>query len=207
VRELRWPGAWLVHAGPVGWGPVMERARAGPRLRRPCMPDLDPQTCEMGLSAALGISKTGCSSRSSNPIAIGVSQLKEQKRARTPRARAITPPRALLNCARACLDQTHTSLGPSTAPAFPAYMAGIVCERAASQALRTTGKEPACSCLICRMQAPEPDFGFGSNPCAFDGMPLAFFWLSSFSVSRCVVGSSIPATRGTRRAPFVGVAV
>jgi hypothetical protein len=54
------------------------------------------------------------------------------------------------------------------------------------------------------MQAPEPNFGFGSDPCAFDGVLLTFFWLSSFSVSRYVVGSSIPATRGTR-APFVGV--
>jgi hypothetical protein len=35
-------------------------------------------------------------------------------------------------------------------------------------------------------------------------MLLTFFWLSSFSVSRYVVGSSIPAIRGTR-APFVGV--
>jgi hypothetical protein len=54
------------------------------------------------------------------------------------------------------------------------------------------------------MQAPEHNFGFGSDPCAFDGIPLTSFWLSSFSVSWYVVGSSIPATCGTR-APFVGV--
>jgi hypothetical protein len=33
---------------------------------------------------------------------------------------------------------------------------------------------------------------------------IEFLWLSSFSVSRYVVGSSVPAARGTR-APFVGV--
>jgi hypothetical protein len=54
------------------------------------------------------------------------------------------------------------------------------------------------------MQLPEPNLGPGSDPCAFDGVLLTLFWLSSFSVSRYVVGSSIPATRGTR-APFVGV--
>jgi hypothetical protein len=54
------------------------------------------------------------------------------------------------------------------------------------------------------MQLPEPNFSPGSDPCAFDGMLLTVFWLSLFSVSRYVVGSSIPATRGTR-AIFVGV--
>jgi hypothetical protein len=54
------------------------------------------------------------------------------------------------------------------------------------------------------MQAPEPNVWFGSDPCAFDGVLLTFFWFSSFSVSRYVVESSTPAIRGTR-APFVGV--
>jgi hypothetical protein len=54
------------------------------------------------------------------------------------------------------------------------------------------------------MQLPEPNVGPRSDPCAFVGMLLTFFWLSSLSVSRYVVGYSIPATRGTR-APFVGV--
>jgi hypothetical protein len=55
------------------------------------------------------------------------------------------------------------------------------------------------------MQLPEPNVGPRSDPCAFVGMLLTFFWLSSFSVSRYVVGYSIPATRGSTCAPFVGV--
>ena len=31
------------------------------------------------------------------------------------------------------------------------------------------------------MQAPEPNVSPVSDPCAFDGMLLAFFWVSSFS--------------------------
>jgi hypothetical protein len=90
-------------------------------------------------------------------------------------------------------------------------MHGIVCERTRGArrrrlCLSTTGEqEPACS-LICR-RPNQANFGFGSDdPCAFDGMLLAFFWLSSFSVRRHGVGSSIPAptARGTR-SPFVGV--
>jgi hypothetical protein len=53
-------------------------------------------------------------------------------------------------------------------------------------------------------QTPEPNFGFDSGPCVFVGMLLTAFWLSSFSVSRCVVGSSIPATTrfvGPRKLP------
>jgi hypothetical protein len=58
--------------------------------------------------------------------------------------------------------------------------------------------------LDMQLQLPEPNPWLRRDPCAFVGMLLAFFWLSSFSVSRYVVGSSIPATRGTR-APFGGV--